>query len=224
MSCMHAAYLKILASISGEICLLKFSVLFFVISSLLAGRYLETPFDYVVRVDLLIAQLSTVINRDGQKDYRRQTQFCVATFAYDKMSFLSALSSGVYKCILLERRAQIKGLEVVNDVSDGCGLKYNLLIVSETFKDKLVQSILREEMPSIHALSISTYTPDEWNKLFYVVNKFVTQKREMFSFPSFQLSWLLASEVPIDEEMHSSSEDGWNAFEQHHDVSRIMIC
>ncbi|KAL1241541.1 Protein BOLA2 [Trichinella spiralis] len=90
---------------------------------------------------------------------------------------------------------------VVNDVSDGCGLKYNLLIVSETFKDKsildchrLVQTILREEMPIIHALSISTFTPDQWNKML------------------------------IDEEMHSSSEDGWNAFEQHHDMSWITIC
>ncbi|KRY93413.1 hypothetical protein T4D_6654 [Trichinella pseudospiralis] len=211
MSCMHAAYLKILASISGEICLLKFSVLFFVISSLLAGRYLETPFDYVVRVDLLIAQLSTVINRDGQKDYRRQTQFCVATFAYDKMSFLSALSSGVYKCILLERRAQIKGLEVVNDVSDGCGLKYNLLIVSETFKDKSILDCHRQSV-------------------FYNLSKAFYEKKCR---PFMLFLFLLIPQtnginyfmlVPIDEEMHSSSEDGWNAFEQHHDVSRIMIC
>ncbi|KRY48926.1 hypothetical protein T03_1066 [Trichinella britovi] len=25
--------------------------------------------------------------------------------------------------------------------------------------------------------------------------------------------------MPINEEMHSSSEDGWNAFEHHHDMS-----
>ncbi|KRX82790.1 BolA-like protein 2 [Trichinella sp. T6] len=156
-------------------CLLEFSVLFFVIFSLLAGRYLGTP----VRIRM------------------------------DKKIIEDKLNSALQPMHM-----------VVNDVSDGCGLKYNLLIVSETFKDKsildchrqviffpmnstssmlnfialLVQTILREEMPIIHALSISTFTPDQWNKM------------------------------PVDEEMHSSSEDGWNAFEQHHDMSWITIC
>ncbi|KRX28365.1 hypothetical protein T07_8029 [Trichinella nelsoni] len=92
--------------------------------------------------------LCGVINRDGQKDYRRQTQFCFATYTYD-------LSRPFYekKCRLF--------------------MLFLFLLLPQT------NGIIGDE-------------------------KF----RRML----------------IDEEMHSSSEDGWNAFEQHHDMSWITIC
>ncbi|KHN74978.1 putative bolA-like protein C8C9.11 [Toxocara canis] len=57
----------------------------------------------------------------------------------------------------------------VEDESDGCGAKYRILIVSQQFNDKstlachrLVQAALKEEMNSIHALTIKTLTPQKW--------------------------------------------------------------
>ncbi|CAJ0930119.1 unnamed protein product, partial [Mesorhabditis belari] len=57
----------------------------------------------------------------------------------------------------------------VTDESDGCGAKFQLVIVSEVFKGKttlashrLVQDSIKEEMPQIHAVSIKTFTPEKW--------------------------------------------------------------
>ncbi|VDK30150.1 unnamed protein product [Anisakis simplex] len=62
------------------------------------------------------------------------------------------------------------GAEEVEDESDGCGAKYIIQIVSEKFTGKttlachrLVQEALKEEMNSIHALTIKTFTPEKWN-------------------------------------------------------------
>ncbi|KAK7873148.1 hypothetical protein R5R35_006369 [Gryllus longicercus] len=59
----------------------------------------------------------------------------------------------------------------VEDLSDGCGAKFNALIVSSKFEGKpllqrhrLVNSILSEELKSIHAFSQKTMTPKEWDK------------------------------------------------------------
>ncbi|GLH04673.1 Alpha-1,3-glucosyltransferase [Gryllus bimaculatus] len=63
------------------------------------------------------------------------------------------------------------GLIEVEDLSDGCGAKFNALIVSSKFEGKpllqrhrLVNSILSEELKSIHAFSQKTMTPKEWDK------------------------------------------------------------
>ncbi|KRY41638.1 hypothetical protein T01_10555 [Trichinella spiralis] len=104
---------------------------------------------------------------------------------------------------------------VVNDVSDGCGLKYNLLIVSETFKDKSILDCHRQSV------------------VFYNLSRpFYEKKCRLFMLFLFlllpQTNGIIGDEkfcrMLIDEEMHSSSEDGWNAFEQHHDMSWITIC
>ncbi|KAL4003286.1 BolA-like family protein [Acanthocheilonema viteae] len=58
----------------------------------------------------------------------------------------------------------------IEDFSDGCGLKFRLVIVSDSFENKttlashrLVYDVLKEEMQAIHALEIKTYTPEKWN-------------------------------------------------------------
>ena len=59
-------------------------------------------------------------------------------------------------------------LEVV-DTSDGCGSKFEVIVVSEKFegvklleRQREVNSILADEMPSIHALSMKTWTPAQY--------------------------------------------------------------
>ncbi|QQP54263.1 BolA-like protein 2 [Caligus rogercresseyi] len=61
-------------------------------------------------------------------------------------------------------------LDIV-DESDGCGAKYNVVIVSNKFEGKallqrhrLVNSILEEELKIIHAFSMKTLTPEQWEK------------------------------------------------------------
>ena len=60
---------------------------------------------------------------------------------------------------------------VVNDLSDGCGSKFEAVIVSEKFEGKpllqrhrLVNGILEEEMKSIHAFTQKTLTPEQFAK------------------------------------------------------------
>lgn len=61
-------------------------------------------------------------------------------------------------------------VEVV-DQSDGCGAKFSIVIVSELFQGKpplsrhrLVHGILEEELKTIHAISLTTLTPEQWEK------------------------------------------------------------
>uniref|UniRef100_A0A1I7VCN3 Bola bacterial stress-induced morphogen-related protein n=1 Tax=Loa loa TaxID=7209 RepID=A0A1I7VCN3_LOALO len=60
----------------------------------------------------------------------------------------------------------------IEDFSDGCGLKFRLVIVSDSFDGKttlashrLVYDVLKEEMQAIHALEIKTYTREKWNAM-----------------------------------------------------------
>lgn len=65
-------------------------------------------------------------------------------------------------------------LDVINDspkhnVPAGSELHFSVIIVSTDFKGKtrlerhrLVYSALSNEMPELHALSIHTYSPEEW--------------------------------------------------------------
>ncbi|CAL7950276.1 unnamed protein product [Xylocopa violacea] len=61
-------------------------------------------------------------------------------------------------------------VEVV-DESDGCGDKFSVIVVSSAFEGKpllarhrLVNSVLEEELKTIHAFSQKTLTPAEWKK------------------------------------------------------------
>ena len=57
------------------------------------------------------------------------------------------------------------------DQSDGCGAKYEILIVSNEFigkqklaQHRLVHKAIEEETKLIHALTIKTKTEADWNK------------------------------------------------------------
>ncbi|CAK1552372.1 unnamed protein product [Leptosia nina] len=61
-------------------------------------------------------------------------------------------------------------VEVVDD-SDGCGAKFSVVVVSDKFqgkpllaRHKLVNSVLQEELKTIHAFSQKTLTVEQWNK------------------------------------------------------------
>ncbi|KAG5326221.1 ALG6 glucosyltransferase, partial [Pseudoatta argentina] len=61
-------------------------------------------------------------------------------------------------------------LEVV-DQSDGCGAKFSVFVVSDLFQGKpllirhrLVYGVLEEELKTIHAISLTTLTPEQWEK------------------------------------------------------------
>ncbi len=60
----------------------------------------------------------------------------------------------------------------VEDMSDGCGSKYNVLIVSNKFegqsllnRQRLVNTIIADEMKQIHAFTQKCVTPEQWNKM-----------------------------------------------------------
>ncbi|CAJ0571530.1 unnamed protein product, partial [Mesorhabditis spiculigera] len=70
-------------------------------------------------------------------------------------------------------RTRLQALEPdhleVEDESDGCGAKFRMVVVSDKFIGKttlashrLVQDAIKEEMPSIHAVTIKTYTRQKW--------------------------------------------------------------
>ncbi|XP_022120029.1 bolA-like protein 2 [Pieris napi] len=61
-------------------------------------------------------------------------------------------------------------VEVLDD-SDGCGAKFSVLVVSDKFqgkpllaRHKLVNSVLQEELKTIHAFSQKTLTVEQWKK------------------------------------------------------------
>jgi len=58
------------------------------------------------------------------------------------------------------------------DLSDGCGAKFNAVIVSPMFdkvalleRHRMVHEALGEYFPQIHALSMKTLTPEQWAKV-----------------------------------------------------------
>ncbi|KYN42646.1 BolA-like protein 2 [Trachymyrmex septentrionalis] len=62
-------------------------------------------------------------------------------------------------------------LQEVVDQSDGCGAKFSVFVVSDLFQGKpllirhrLVYGVLEEELKTIHAISLTTLTPEQWEK------------------------------------------------------------
>jgi stress-induced morphogen len=60
----------------------------------------------------------------------------------------------------------------VEDLSDGCGAKFSCVVVTKQFdgvallqRHRMVNTALEEEMKSIHAMTLKTLTPDQWQKL-----------------------------------------------------------
>ncbi|KAG0726359.1 BolA-like protein 2 [Chionoecetes opilio] len=59
----------------------------------------------------------------------------------------------------------------VEDQSDGCGAKFSVVVVAETFcgkpllqRHRLVNAALQEELKEIHAFSMKTLTPEQWQQ------------------------------------------------------------
>ena len=59
----------------------------------------------------------------------------------------------------------------VTDLSDGCGSKFHLLLVSNSFagesildRQRRVNEILKEEMKTIHALTMKCWTVEQYEK------------------------------------------------------------
>ncbi|KAK8397191.1 hypothetical protein O3P69_004715 [Scylla paramamosain] len=59
----------------------------------------------------------------------------------------------------------------VEDLSDGCGAKFSVVVVSPKFcskpllqRHRLVNAALQEELKQIHAFSMKTLTPDQWEQ------------------------------------------------------------
>ena len=61
-------------------------------------------------------------------------------------------------------------VEIV-DTSDGCGSKFEAIIVTPKFIDvpllerqRNVNEVIKEEMATIHAFTMKTWTPEQWEK------------------------------------------------------------
>jgi stress-induced morphogen len=59
--------------------------------------------------------------------------------------------------------------QAVHDFSDGCGAKFDLIVVTKEFEGKplldrhrLVNEALKDLMPKIHAVTMKTWTPTQW--------------------------------------------------------------
>mmetsp|Transcript_7935 Transcript_7935/g.22511 ORF Transcript_7935/g.22511 Transcript_7935/m.22511 type:complete len:88 (+) Transcript_7935:100-363(+) len=60
---------------------------------------------------------------------------------------------------------------LVSDESDGCGAKFSVVVVCSAFegvplldRQRIVNEAIKEEMKTIHALSMKTWTPAQWEK------------------------------------------------------------
>ncbi|VDN02713.1 unnamed protein product [Thelazia callipaeda] len=85
----------------------------------------------------------------------------------------------------------------IEDISNQCGLKFCLTIVSDSFNGitrlashRLVHDVLKDEMDALHALVIKTYTRDQWDI------------RDMFVYQL--LKW--TSDNPTSEDEQSKEE------------------
>ncbi|KAL4223492.1 BolA IbaG [Mactra antiquata] len=70
----------------------------------------------------------------------------------------------------LENELEATHLDIV-DTSDGCGAKFQALIVSPKFDGKpllqrhrMVNTAIETEMKEIHAFQMKTLTPEQWEK------------------------------------------------------------
>eukprot|EP00795_Rhopilema_esculentum_P015158 gene15158-6348_t len=59
----------------------------------------------------------------------------------------------------------------ITDISGGCGTSFSTVIVSDKFvgqpllqRHRMVNSALSEELQSIHAFTMKTLTPEQWEK------------------------------------------------------------
>mmetsp|Transcript_23192 Transcript_23192/g.30012 ORF Transcript_23192/g.30012 Transcript_23192/m.30012 type:complete len:111 (-) Transcript_23192:69-401(-) len=73
--------------------------------------------------------------------------------------------------IAAKLRAALEAEHVqVIDESDGCGSKLQIIVVSKLFQGKMllaqhraVNSAISDELKSVHAFNLKTYTPAKWH-------------------------------------------------------------
>ena len=70
-------------------------------------------------------------------------------------------------------RAHVKNCEFVRvvDLSDGCGSKFDIIVVSSEFMGKaiiaqhrIVNKAIEDERKHIHAITLKTKTPESWQQ------------------------------------------------------------
>ncbi|KAK6192228.1 hypothetical protein SNE40_003734 [Patella caerulea] len=79
---------------------------------------------------------------------------------------MSAIQAQIEEKLKSELKTTFLQLE---DLSDGCGSKFQAMIVSPLFEGKpllqrhrLVNSTIAEEMKTVHAFQMKTLTPQQW--------------------------------------------------------------
>ncbi|CAG2112698.1 unnamed protein product [Medioppia subpectinata] len=72
----------------------------------------------------------------------------------------------------LKQHLETTHLQSVEDMSDGCGAKFNALIVSDKFegiplleRHRMVNTVLSTELKTIHAFTMKTITSKQYHDL-----------------------------------------------------------
>jgi stress-induced morphogen len=59
----------------------------------------------------------------------------------------------------------------VDDVSNGCGARFDIIVVSDTFdgvalldRHKQVNAVIADELKAIHAVTLKTWTPAQFSQ------------------------------------------------------------
>ena len=91
------------------------------------------------------------------------------------LSLVSMAAAEPSKAEQLKAKLEASDLQpehvTLSDTSDGCGDKFEAIIVSEKFggmpllqRQQAVNGVLADEMPSIHAFSMKTWTPGQYKE------------------------------------------------------------
>lgn len=95
-------------------------------------------------------------------------KYCKKSVHYSTLSAVDLQPSRQFQLTIINRNIAFLSQTVV-DESDGCGGKFNAVIVSPQFEGKsilqrhrLVNAALADELKTIHAFSQKTFTPDQW--------------------------------------------------------------
>ncbi|KAJ8982234.1 hypothetical protein NQ317_013536 [Molorchus minor] len=134
------------------LCISVFSMVPLLLKEQLMLAFIALMIFYIVsfRISIEHAYRSSLNTQDGLAQYYT--------------SLLHTLLDIEYK-----KSMQVDIIKEVVDESDGCGGKFSCIIVSDKFKSKpllqrhrLVNSVLQEELKTIHAFSQKTFTPEQW--------------------------------------------------------------
>ena len=118
----------------------------------------------------LIAQIvdPSSIHRTQTKSHTHTHMSECEDFAYAARISMSPSGDAIRAKLLASDLAPLEHLELT-DTSDGCGSKFEAIIVSAKFdgvalleRQRLVNEVIAEEMKEIHAFSMKTWTPAQY--------------------------------------------------------------